>query len=189
MDMSTPAWVRLDEDDPMLGGYESLEKPSDWTFAIGQRKPLSEVYNEAFGLFQDADWIGFLADDVVPETRNFDRLLIEAAGKDGLAFGDDGINGDARAPHFVLGGNLVRSVGFLSLLGLKRLYVDTFWSDVARARGVRRYLPNVKLTHLHFSNRKALMDSIYRKPGKIEDMMIYEKWLKDFNATNRKETP
>ena len=174
--MTTPAWIRIDQDDPTLSGYEALAKSTNWKLSVGPRKPLSDVYNEAFQLFPNSDWYGFLADDVVPETIGFDRLLIEAAGKDGLAFGDDGINGGRHATHFVLGGDLVRSVGFLALPGLERLFIDTVWCDIARNRGVFRYLPNVKLTHVHFSNGLAPIDRTYHKPGKIRDKRRYESW-------------
>lgn len=171
--MTTPAWVRLDDDDPMLGGYE---RPPGWTFAVGPRKPLDGIYAEAFAAMPSLGWYGFLADDVLPRTMNWDRILIETAGRDGLAFGDDGINGEAHAAHFVLGGDLVRDIGFLCLPGLSRLYIDTVWCDIARDRNVYRYRPDVKMTHLHFSNGRALMDAVYRKPSGDADRRLYEAW-------------
>lgn len=179
--MSTPAWIRLDQDDPMLEGYKALARPGGWTFAVSSRKSLSGVYNEAFEISPNLDWYGFLADDVVPGTIEFDRLLIDAAGKDGLAFGDDGINGERHATHFVLGGDLVRSVGFLALPGLERLFIDTVWCDIARDRGVFCYLPNVQLTHVHFSNGLAPVDRTYRKARKNEDKRRYEYWRNSKN--------
>jgi len=172
VEFSTPVTVIVDDNDPMLQGYIDLDIP----IIIGKQRPLSEVYNDVFEEYPDLDWYGFLADDVVPATPGFDRLLVEAAGRDGLAFGDDGINGERHATHFVLGGDLVRSVGWLSLPGLERLYIDTVWNDIAR--GVHRYLPHVKMTHHHFSNRKARYDATYRKPGKAADKAIYEAWRK-----------
>jgi len=168
---STPAWVRLDSDDPMLGGYP--DHPN-WIVCVGPRKPLCGVYEEAFEAYPDLDWYGFLADDVLPE-GNWESL-IETAGRDGLAFGDDGINGEKHAAHFVLGGDLVREIGFLCLPGLSRLYIDTVWCDIARARGVYRYRPDVRMPHLHFSNGRAPMDATYRKPQRDADRALYEAW-------------
>ncbi len=168
---AAPAWIRLDDDDPMLGGYSFHP---GWTVAVGPRKPLCGVYEEAFETYPDLDWYGFLADDVLPEV-NWESL-IETAGRDGLAFGDDGINGERHAAHFVLGGDLVREVGFLCLPGLSRIYIDTVWCDIARAKGVYRYRPDVKMPHLHFSNGRALMDATYRKPRRDADRALYEAW-------------
>lgn len=168
--MTTPAAVRLDSDDPCIGGYMSIE--TDWEMVVGDRVPLSEAYNEFFG--RRLPWYGIFADDVLPETPRWDVRLIEAAGNDGVAYGDDGI-GD-KPTHFVIGGGLAEEIGWLALPGLTRTYIDTVWNDIASARGVLRYLPDVKITHLHFSNGRALMDSIYRKPEKDADKAIYEQW-------------
>lgn len=175
--MTTPAIVRLDDDDPMLQGYKDLSNwPHDWEIIIADRIPLGDIYNSALNAMPDLEWYGFLADDVVPETFGWDRLLIKAAGSFGLAFGDDGINGETRATHFVLGGDLVRRVGYLALPGLDRTYIDTVWNDIAHKRVVSRYLPDVKMTHKHFSNRTALMDQTYRKPAKARDRALYQEW-------------
>jgi len=175
--MITPAVVMLDEDDPCLAGYlVPLRKVRDWVCEIGPSGGLSEIYNRAFECFPDEDWYGLLCDDVVPETDFFDLLLIEAAGLDGFAFGDDGINGERHATHFVIGGDLVRSMGWLSLPGLERIYIDTVWNEIAKDRGVYRYLSNVNLTHHHFSNGKALIDKTYKKSNKASDFTIYQAW-------------
>ena len=171
--MTTRALLRLDNDDPLLRDYLRME--TDWEIVVDKRVSLSEVYNEVF--LRNLDWYGFLADDVLPETEEWDRLLIDAAGSDGMAYGDDGIH---QSPtHFVLGGELVRDVGWLALPGLDRLYIDTVWQDIASARGVLRYLSDVKITHLHFSNRRAMRDQTYRKPTKDNDRAVYRAWRKD----------
>ena len=171
--MTTRALLRLDDDDPLLRDYLRME--TDWEIVVDKRVPLSEVYNEVFP--RHLDWYGFLADDVLPETLNWDSTLIDAAGPDGMAYGDDGIH---QAPtHFVLGGDLVRDIGWLALPGLDRLYIDTVWKDIATDREVLRYLPDVKITHLHFSNRRAMRDAIYRKPTKDNDRALYEAWRKE----------
>lgn len=134
---------------------------------------LAALYNEAFQACPDRPWYGVMADDVVPETPGWAEALIETAGNDGLAFGDDRINGSNHATHFVLGGGLVREMGWLALPGLSRLYIDTVWCDLAKTRGVFRYRQDVILRHHHFSNRLAVMDETYRKPDKAADKAIY----------------
>ena len=179
--ITTPVYLRLDDDDPMLQGYWDLDLSWNWIFTVTKRASFSSIYNEFFITLPDLDWYGFLADDVIPETPDWDRLLIEAAGKDSLAFGDDGINGSAFATHFVIGGDLARSIGWLALHGLDRTYIDTVWNDIATERSVRRYLPDVKLRHHHFSNRLALMDQTYRKSTKDNDRALYEAWVMKYH--------
>lgn len=171
---SAPFLLMLDDDDPMLGGYAGL--PGNWTVRVNQRMPLSAIYNAAFEEFPGLDWYGVFADDIVPETPGWDKALINAAGTDGMAYPDDGIGA---ATHFVLGGDLVREMGWLAYPGLSRLYIDTVWRDIATARGVLRYLPDVKVTHRHPSVGLGMMDAIYRKAGKAEDKRIYEQFLKE----------
>lgn len=174
--MTTPVVVRIDGDEHLRGVYADLCRDAGWELEVGPRERLSVLYNEFFGMRPDLRWYGFLSDDVVPETPAWDRRLIDAAGADGLAFGDDGINGALHAAHFVLGGDLVREIGWLSLPGLDRIYIDTCWNDIARDRGAFRYLPDVKLYHRHFSNHQALFDATYKKQNKAADRALYEAW-------------
>jgi hypothetical protein len=180
---STPVLLCLDVDDPCWPQYEEMEMPAGWKVFMGLRGPLSDIYNQAYSRHQNDPFFGFIADDVVPETEGWDRTLIVAAGKDGMAVpaGGDTTGG---SPHFVLGGDLVRSVGWLSLPYLDRLYIDTVWTDIAKARGVYRYLPEVTLAHHHFSNGKALMDSTYRKKNKESDKALYESFKLNLETNN-----
>lgn len=173
---STPVWLRLDEDDPSLGGYLEIDYPSNWHLSIGERKPLSGYYNEFYEK-SDCSWYGFIADDVVPKTQYWDTKLIAAAGHDGMGAPKGGHEDTNVIPHFVLGGDLVRSVGFLCLPGLDRIYIDTVWNDIALSRGVLRYT-DAELKHTHFSNG-APMDKTYQKHHKSEDRELYDQWRQD----------
>ena len=166
-EVTTPVRLRLDDDDPC--GYIC---PAHWEVVTGPRAPLSQYYNEVFD--RGLDWYGLFADDVVPETPGWDVLLIEAAGPDGVAYGNDGIG--IRPTHFVVGGHLAREIGWLALPGLARTYIDTVWHDIAIERNVLRFLPDVRIPHLHFSNRLALFDQTYRKPTKDQDRALYQAW-------------
>lgn len=152
-----------------------MELPEGWRVVIDHRGPLSSIYNAAYERHQDASFFGFIADDVVPITNGWDVKLIEEAGNDGIAVPAGGET-TGGCPHFVLGGDFVRSVGWLSLPGLDRLYIDTVWGDIAKSRGVFRRAHEVTLEHRHFSNGKALIDETYRKYHKAQDKLIYNNW-------------
>lgn len=174
--ISTPARVMLDKDDPCLSGYQALTLPRAWTLEIGPHAGLAEIYNRTLECCPDADWYGVLCDDAVPRTEGFDLRLAEAAGTDRMAVPYVGSDTTGGAPHFVLGGSLVRSRGWLALPGLCRLYIDTVWLEIARSEGALAFLPDVVIEHHHFSNGKALYDPIYRKPNREQDRAIYQNW-------------
>ena len=173
---STPVELCLDLNDPCLSQYEALDYPQTWKVVIWGRDLLSDVYNDCFRRHPQESFYGFIADDVVPITNEWDIRLIEVAGNDGMAAPSGGHGDYSGAPHFVLGGDLVRSIGWLALPGLDRLYVDAVWNDIAAAKGVLRLAPDTILEHWHFSNGKAMIDFTYRKHRKAEDKAIYENW-------------
>ena len=175
-----PAVVRLDHDDETLQGYLEVELPDSWKVVVGNRLPLSGIYNEVYSAMSEAKhWI-FIADDVVPLTDSWDVKLAEVAGSDGMAVPSGG-HDPSGAPHFVLGGDLVREIGWLSLPGLDRLYIDTVWQKIAEERGVLRRVPDVVLEHRHFSNKKARIDATYLKHRKTQDKLIYDNWRQNVN--------
>jgi len=176
---TTPVWLRFDHDDPQ----QEYDVPDNWIIEVGPRGPLSSIYNEFFAEYPNLDWYGFIADDVVPETFQWDKTLIEAAGKDRMAVPVGGKT-TGGTPHFVLGGDLVRSVGWLALPGLERLYIDTVWGDIARKRDVLEFLLDVTLEHHHFSNNKALFDATYRKPSRERDKILYQTWKGEDHGSN-----
>lgn len=180
---ASPALVCVDADDPMLAAYRALHLPEDWTLRVGAREGLSALYNAALAARPGCAWYGVFADDVVPETELWDRVLIGAAGAHGLAWGDDGINGRAHATHFVVGGDLVRALGFLALPGLERLYIDTAWHEIARRRGITCYRPDVIVRHHHFSNGLAPFDATYRKCAKDADRRVFQAWRAQLDSS------
>lgn len=169
--------LMLDYDDPSLGGYPKADElPVQWERMVQDRRSLSSIYNTAFVSLPKQKWYGIFADDVEPQTQDWDKKLVEAAGSNGMAFGDDGIGSPT---HFVLGGDLVREKGWLALPGLQRLYIDTVWRDIAFSRGVLNYLPDVHLIHLHPSVGKGMMDATYKKSPEIKasDKQCYEEFI------------
>jgi len=175
---TTAGLVVLDHDDPLLDGYRAVTLPPGWSLILEPKhETLGALQNSVFDRWPHNDWYGLIADDVVPVTDQWDTALIKAAGSDGVAFPHDSINGGAQFTHGVIGGDLVREMGWLILPGLDRVYGDNVWTEIGKKRGVLRYCPDVKLNHLHFSNGKAPMDNTYRKTRVDKDREIYENWL------------
>lgn len=166
-------WLDMDDADK----YDSVPIPKKWTVVISPRLDgTGAITNEFFKMFPDEPWYGLLADDVLPKTYGWDKKLIEAAGSDGLAYGDDGIHGNGHSAHPCVGGDRIRELGWLALPGCKRIYIDNALFDDAVMRGAAIYLPDVIMEHLHFSNGKSPMDATYEKSYNASDRQVYETW-------------
>lgn len=171
-----PWTVRLDDDDPSLDRYRAIQFPKNWVVSVGPRVWVSEAFNEIFRAQPDLPFYGWMADDVVPASDGWDETLVEAADLTNVAYGDDGISGEDAVTHGILGGDMVRELGWLQLPGTMRLYSDTALTDWAKAHDRLRYCPDVLLTHYHFSNGLAVFDPTYEKPQAGNDQAIYEAW-------------
>lgn len=172
-------WLDDDDYEKHKEIYEKIELPVGWKLVVAPNynKGTGHISNLFFEMFPQEPWYGFMCDDVVPETLHWDRKLIEAAGEDGLSYGDDGINPE-HASHPCVGGALIRSLGWLALPGLDRIYIDNALLEVAKRRGKVAYLPEVKTKHLHFSTGKSPFDETYRKTKNQQDKEIFDAWLK-----------
>jgi hypothetical protein len=173
----TAGLVILDHDDPALNGYRAVILPPGWSLILEHRhQTLGSLQNSVFNRWPNNEWYGLIADDVVPLTDYWDKELVKAAGSNGVSYPHDSINGGTQFTHGVIGGDLVREMGWLILPGLDRLYGDNVWTEIGNKRGVLEYCPQVKFDHLHFSNGKAEMDETYRKTQTDEDRKIYTDW-------------
>lgn len=153
--------VYLDEDDPALGEYRKIDYPDWWVVHVGQPVGLGGVYKWVFETFPRLDYYGFLGDDLIPRTKDWDKKLIEAAGAGDISYGDDGNWGGKLATHPCIGGALVRHMGWLCYPGLKKLFIDTVWHTIGAKLGRLHYLPDVKLEHMHYLFGKAQHDETY----------------------------
>lgn len=175
---TSPGVVWLDDDDINLTLYKSIQLPANWKMVVAPNynKGTGYITNLFFEMFPNEPFYGLLGDDVIPKTYQWDRKLIETAGNDGLAYGDDGIN-PSHAAHPCVGGDLVRGLGWLALPGLDRIYIDNALHEVAKRAGKAYFMPNVKTEHLHFSTGKSPFDKTYEKSHNARDKEIYEAWL------------
>lgn len=177
---STPGVLVVDSDQAEL--YADIEIPENWIISVYPRMSMCAKSNRSFWDHPGMDWYGFVDDDAVPMTPYWDRELVEAAGKDGLAHPWNGIGNSRLASQFVIGGELARELGWIFLPGLSRIYGDDVITAIADRKGVRTYLGDVKLEQRHFSNGLAEMDETYKKPEAAEDERIYREWLCKFAA-------
>ena len=175
----TKITLRLHKGDPRLKDYLRIEWPSKWKVVVGPRLSLTETLNEAFRENPRERQYGFLADDTIPSPSDWSQRLQTVAGRDFVAYPDDGLHGEKLCTHFLIGGDLMRSVGFWCLPGLKHNFLDTVWYVMGSKLGVLRYVPEVKFEHLHPLAGKAEQDETYKiGQGWYEkDKKVFERWV------------
>lgn len=160
----------IDTDDE---GYDYKYAYENMGVMVGAIRSIVEKCNDAFYAFPDREFYGVMADDVVPKTQHWDRLLGQACVPNKISWGDD--EKKQRPSHPFLGGELVRKLGYVFPPVFEHFYCDTAIHEIAKATGRGVYLPNVKVPHHHFTSGLAEMDKTYReRPKTPKD--VFEKW-------------
>lgn len=130
--------------------------------------------NHIFELEKDAAFFGFLSDDEIlleDSPPDWDKRLIEAAGNWNAAHGWETVNDGKRLQGYVvLGGDLVRAVGYLAVKECRHNFgFDSMWEWLLGARhfggggaGKITLVPEVRVEHRHASWRTAPDDDCYK---------------------------
>lgn len=172
-------FARLDNDD--TSDYPELENT---TYLVGERifyaKSVNEVAERAL---QDGfTHIAILGDDVLPETKGWDKKMIDALPKLGVAYGSDGLehlHGEDLPTHVVVPIEMYKRLGWLGLPTLRHLFCDNVWRELGKLTKFI-YLKDVKLSHLHRWNKAAPDDKTYQeandKTKRELDKQAFEAW-------------
>ncbi len=174
--------VMLDHDD--AGKYAGLIVPDNWTVLIGPRLSYVSLLNLAFRIYPNEPFYAYGGDDFRCHPHGWDVHLAAVAGSDGIAYGDDLINGEKTCCIPFIGGDLVRQVGWLGYPGLSHLYCDTIWRDLGRSLGRLRYCPEIVTEHLHWSTGKQPYDQTAQERKTDGDQAVYS----DFTMNHFTET-
>lgn len=171
-----PVTLLINYDERVL--YDKIILPKNFYIKeFSNKNSAAECVNQFFRENLDFDYYGILADDVIPETDNWDIKMKEACGLEKLAWADDGIQGENLPTHPFIGGNLLRKIGFTAPPHVRHCYVDNFWKLVANVLGRGVYLPDIKLTHHHFL-RGAEMDDTYKnQPDHEQDRIAFAQFI------------
>ena len=174
-------------------GYEDLPLPNDqWKHvhldveklgAVGATRWLFEQY-------PNEPWYGGFCDDELVWTPGWDKILIEAAGRDRLAQGFNPDNKGTWPLHNFLcwGGDLVRAVGWWGPPKLWHWYFDATWKTLAQNTGRLITCKDVVTSTRHYVQEPELYDETYRlgESRKDEDQQIFLHWLRTQHPADRK---
>lgn len=109
-----------------------------------------------------ADTLIKLDDDHMPRTAGWARELAETAGAWGIAYPDDGHQGEALPTVCAWGSALYDSLHRMVPGALRHLYVDDYWRELGKALGVLEYRGDLLVEHMHPHAGKAPDSDRYR---------------------------
>lgn len=153
----------LDADDPTFGDYAialsaasplpGSGQPVSW-IAQQRWRPLVPKLNSAadyLHVTQRPYALGFAGDDHRPRTAGWARrYLDELRSGAGIVHGDDGYQGVNLPTEWAMRADIVSALGGRMVPApVEHLYCDNSVQDLGRATGLLRYLPDVRIEHLH----------------------------------------
>jgi len=178
---STPVYVRLDNCDEVLNELLALPWPAQFSIHVGPREGLRSAMEEMFHAHSNEPWYGLLADDLVPQTPEWDRLLVERAGNRYISYPNDLARKTKLPTHPCVGGDLVRAQGWFGLPVVRHYCVDNVYKYIGDELGIKYRLDNVIAEHIHFSEKKTGRDTLYKEANNFKDSddAAFAVWLQD----------
>lgn len=200
----TNAWdvadmvVAVDADDPEIGGYlalfEETKLPGDadepdtplfslvtlteWVPMVHKLDKVAR--NLAFARKYKA--IGFAGDDHLPRTINWAQTYLAqlAELETGLVHSDDGYQGANICTEWAVTTDVVTTLERMIPAPVEHMYSDVSLHDLMSAAGALRYLPQVRIEHMHPIVKKAETDEQYQRVNSRDqfarDKAIYDSW-------------
>lgn len=183
-----------DSDDPEIEGYRALvdrfecgaprDLPSPLTLIEVPRwmpmvHKLDATARELAGRYFA---LGFAGDDHLPRTIGWARRYLTVLRElgTGMVYGDDGYQGANLSTEWALTSDVVRVLGRMVPAPVEHMYSDASLLDLARAAGIVRHLPEVRVEHMHPVVKKAPSDAQYQRVNSRDqfrkDREIYEAW-------------
>lgn len=191
--MTTPVVVVVDETDYLINrdDYDALDIPDNCRIEAVGAFCCAEATEKAREIFcKGASWIGWLADDLIPETPGWDVKCIESLTGWNCVSTDDG----KLAPNkfngaTVWSGDLVRAVGYLYPPGLQHFYIDDVWETLGRMMNIWTCRMDIMVRHVHASWNPDAADETTGHTNSFwqNDEPVFLKWKNDgcLNAANR----
>lgn len=159
--------------------------PPSWKAVFHEKNiGLCGAANELFKQNPDEPFYGLITDDEYVYTPDWDKSLIEAAGKWNVAHGNNHWQSHLRCHGYsTFGGELVRAVGYLFPQGLWHWFSDDVWESIARACGLEVFLQDVNIEDKHWMNprHRTPKDDTYLlgESRAMQDQQIFFKWRKE----------
>ena len=166
---NTQLAVIVDDDDPMLPGYQGLLRHQEFAELVVAPKQeiptpgkIGQILNViALNYTGCHPYVGFLGDDHRPRTKGWDWRLIEMLDRPGVAYANDLFQRANLPTSCVISSELIQALGYMCPPTCEHLFLDDFWKLLGNTAGNLAYLPDVVVEHCHPAAGKAAWDAGY----------------------------
>ena len=153
-----PITILIDDDDPRINEYKAINYPANWIVLYNESgKPILKI-NRWLKDNMHHDFYGCLADDIRPQTMEWDKKLVLAAKNNQIAYPNDLIQGEKLCTMFIIGGDIIRCTGWLISPDFVHFYADDVWMHLGTQTNKIHYLGDVICQHLHHSVGTTVID-------------------------------
>ena len=153
--------VGVDDDDVTKDEYLLLTAPF-LRIVVSPRLRLAGTLNALAEQHMDAyDILGFMGDEHLPRTTDWDDRIREAMPPRGVVYGNDLIQGPNLPTEVFLDSEVVKRLGYFAPRGFIHLFLDNTWKTWGERTGTLRYLADVIIEHLHPVAGTASSDAGY----------------------------
>jgi len=171
----------FDNDDPQL--TENIKAVSPCAYTVADRTHLGPWTNHLASLHMDAPYLASLGDDMLPVTRGWDRMLVEAA-QAGMSYPELGRGPEhGRQPGvpeaIVMDTRIVAALGWMCQPDLDHWYVDNVWRDLGTGADCLTYVPEAVVLHKHPNVPGGdKPDATYAAAARSydHDLTVYQRW-------------
>ncbi len=127
-----------------------------------------------------ADILGFSADDVRFKTKGWDAAIAEALKDGGIAWCNDGANGELLANHWMVSTDIIKALGWFAVPACRHFFTDNAWTEIAKGADCLHYLGDYLMEHLHWSFGKSEKDTTYVNAERVGsgDDIRYHNWIR-----------
>lgn len=195
MGTTTPGWVLVNagELEANRFAYEQALSvgPQHWELKAVDAQCYGDAVRAAWQDVEERDWVGLVADDLVPCTGNWDTALLKhlqgwnvVSSNDGWQATTGNILRDRLHGAIAWSGPLARAVGWIFPDGLTHIFHDDVWETIGRETACWQVRPEVMCKHLHESLEGSVPPTMDRESALWKHD---ESWFKDWVASSKNE--
>ena len=169
-----------DPDDP---SYEGMDWGAASHGVLEPRLYLSAKLNKTAEAMADLyPVLAWLADDCVPVTPGWDKLMLDTLadlGGTGWVYPDDKRRSDV-PEHWMCSSDVVKALGWFAPPYVTHYYPDNIISDLGRRSGLIRWCPEAVVEHRHYSVAAGTEhDEVYSSTEAMfgdADLKAFQEW-------------
>ncbi len=155
-----------DKLEKMYDSYDVTVSKNTQLVVINKKGNITEIINDTFHKYNDADFYIVLNDDLTFNTPLWDVAL---AHKGKISHGNDSVVEGVNGQFLMIDGDIVRALGWLQLPSLNRYCGDVVWRFIGEQLEILKYVPEVNISH-HW---EGCADPEMNK----KDMKAFAEWL------------